>query len=180
MTRRCAVWQGGAGTEKQKQTMSNYKFITPGLWGDVTADEAVVELERIREKYGTLKPEMVVEESKPEGALLHKCFQWDDTKAADMWRKEQARQLIKNITVTVTNDSVSATVRAIVNVVTSESDKRSYVPLIKAIHDDASYQDLLGQAKADMESFIAKYSQLNELNAVKQAMLFALNGVEQD
>lgn len=160
--------------------MSNYKFITPSLWGEVTADEAVVELERIREKYGTLKPEMVVEESKPEGALLHKCFQWDDTKAADLWRKEQARQLIKNITVTVTNDSVSATVRAIVNVVTSESDKRSYVPLIKAIHDEASYKDLLAQAKTDMESFIAKYSQLNELNAVKQAMLFVLNDVEQD
>lgn len=157
-----------------------YKFITPGLWGDLTADKAMAELERIREKHGELKPEYVVEESKDEKAVLHKCFQWDDTIAAQMWRKEQARQLIKNITVTIVNENVSATIRAIVNVATSNGDKRSYIPLTQAILDETAYDDLLAQAKADMEAFIAKYSQLNELNSVKKSMMAVLSGIDEE
>ena len=97
-----------------------------------------------------------------------------------MWRKEQARQLIKNITVTIVNENVSATVRAVVNVATTNGDGRSYVPLTQAILDDVSYDDLLAQAKKDMESFIAKYSQLTELNTVKKSMLAVINGIDED
>lgn len=169
------VWQERKNIMKQE-----YKFITPGLWGDLTADKAMAELERIREKRGELKPEYVVEESKDEKAVLHGCFQWDDTIAAQMWRKEQARQLIKNITVTIVNENVSATVRAVVNVATTNGDGRSYVPLTQAILDDVSYDDLLAQAKAEMESFIAKYSQLTELNSVKKSMMAVLSGIDEE
>lgn len=148
-----------------------YNFINPGLWGDLTADKAMAELERIREKRGELKPEYVVEESKDEKAVLHGCFQWDDTIAAQMWRKEQARQLIKNITVTIVDEKVSATIRAVVNVATSASNGRSYVPVTQAILDDVAYKDLLAQAKEEMERFIVKYSQISELGNVKQSML---------
>lgn len=168
---------GKAG--KENIMKQEYKFITQGLWGDLTADKAMAELERIREKRGELKPEYVVEESKDEQAVLHKCFQWDDTIAAQMWRKEQARQLIKNITVTIVNENVSATVRAVVNVATTNGDGRSYVPLAQAILDDTAYADLLAQAKSEMEAFIAKYSQLTELNSIKKSMLAVLSGIEE-
>lgn len=157
-----------------------FKFINPSLWGGITASDAMAELERIRAKRGELKPEYVVEESTDENAVLHKCFQWDDSIAAKMWRKEQAAALIRNITVTIVNENVSATVRAVVNVAKSDGKGRSYIPLTQAILDDVAYDDLLAQAKEEMESFIAKYSQLVELNNVKKSMMAVLAGIDED
>lgn len=163
------------GRKGKKTTMSNYKFINPSLWKGVTVDAAVEELDRIRNKNGILKPEMVVEESRDENAILHKCFQWDDTKAADLWRKEQARKLITNITCIVVNETVECRIRAYVNVTQDEKPERSYIPTTEAILDNTAYIDLWCQAKAEMESFITKYQQISELNGVKAEMLAALN-----
>jgi len=157
-----------------------FKFINPSLWGGITANDAMAELERIRKKRGELKPEYVVEESEDEGSVLHKCFQWDDTIAAKLWRREQASALIRNITVTVVNENVSVTVRAVVNVAKTDGKGRSYIPLTQAILDDVAYDDLLAQAKDEMEAFIAKYSQLVELNNVKKSMMAVLAGIDED
>lgn len=155
--------------------MHNYKFINPGLWKGVKADDAAAELNRIREKYGLLSPEMVVEESRDKDALLHKCFQWDDSIAAELWRKEQARALIINIRCVVVNEKQETTVRAFVNVSTASEFRRSYVPITEAVVDDTAYKDLLEQAKAEMEFFVTKYAQISELNGVKCAMLKVLD-----
>lgn len=157
---------------KQK---TEYQFTNPGLWKGLDPEVAVKELERIRKKHGTLKPEIVIEESAPENSVLHQCFQWDDTIAAYLWRKEQARKLITNITVVVVNQDVAYKVRAMVNVARDESVGRSYIPITEAIHDDTAYKDLLNQAKDEMESFVTKYSQISELNPVKAEMLKVIN-----
>ena len=64
----------------------------------VDAETAAVELKRIYEKFnGYLIPDNVVEESKPVQAPLHGVFDWDDQKAADNWRRQQARLLIRSV-----------------------------------------------------------------------------------
>lgn len=154
--------------------MQKYEFQNPSLWKGVSAETAAAELERIRQKHGILKPELVVEESRSKKAVLHKCFQWDDAKAAEAWRTQQARTLIGNIYVVVTDEQVSCRVRALVNVSTAASPGRSYIPITEAIHDDAAYKDLLAQAKEEMSSFVGKYNQIAELNPVKAEMLKAI------
>ena len=154
-----------------------YQFITQGLYGKITADRAAAELERIRNKYGTLKPELVVNESRSKRAVLHSIFTWDDAAAAEKWRREQARGLIKNIVVVVNEETVTCTVRAFVNVRPAEGDKRSYTPINEAVLNDVAYKDLLEQSKSEMESFVTKYSQITELNPVKAEMLKAINGI---
>ena len=155
--------------------MAKYSFATPGLYGKLTARQAAKELERIRGIYGDLQPEFGIQESRDEKSLLHNIFEWDDTTAAEQYRKQQARGLINNIRVEVTNNDVQCCVRAFVNVRTSANIKRSYIPTAKAILDETAYTDLLIQAKADMHSFVTMYSQITELNAVKAEMLKALN-----
>ena len=158
---------------------TKFEFTVPALYkGKVTADEAAAELERIREKHGILRPEIVVDESREASAVLHRCFQWDDQKAAESFRKEQARKLIDSIQVVIVNSDVHYSVRAFVNVRPAEDAGRSYTPMTEVIHDAQMYADLLAQAKDEMSSFITKYSQLEELNPVKAAMLRTLNGVE--
>ena len=75
----------------------------------------------------------------------------------------------------VVNENVTATVRALVNVSTTDDANRSYIPITEAIHDDEAYKDLLRQAKEEMQSFVTKYQQISELNPVKAKMLEAIN-----
>lgn len=132
----------------------------------------------IREKNnGELTPEAVVEASKDKSSLLHNVFEWDDKKAAKSWRIEQARQLIKHITVTVVTKECEVRYRAIVNIAKSGFQKGSYIPLQEVINDKQSYEALLQQAKNDAQDFIDRYSQLSELNGVKREMLKLINDI---
>lgn len=155
--------------------MKKHEFVTPGLFPGVTADQAVEELERIREKRGILTPGIIVDESRGENALLHKCFQWDDTKAAALYREEQARTLIRNIRCVVEITEISYKTRTYVNVSTVEGSPRSYLPIDTAMSEDYSRADLLNQAKEDARKFITKYNTLEQLNKVKEEMLLFIN-----
>lgn len=151
--------------------MNQYTFTIPGLFKGLTPKQVGEEFERIREAHGELKPEYVVEESRPEGALLHDLFQWNDTIAAELWRKEQASKYIRSVHVEIRNEKVTCTVRAFVNVTPAKSQPRQYIPMTEAILNKDAYADLLQQAKEEMAAFVRKYSQLEELNAVKAEML---------
>ena len=150
-----------------------YEFIIPGVVSGVDAETAAQELDRIKDEYGVLTPELVVMESRSEDAVLHRCFVWDDAEAAEKWRREQARKLIGNLRIIIKHEKVEYSVRAFVNVRPAEGVSRSFVPLTEVIHNKDAYDDLLAQAKTDMESFVLKYSQIEELNAVKAEMLKA-------
>ena len=47
----------------------------------------------------SFSPEQIVEAAKNEKSELHKCFTWDDTVAAENWRKHQARVLVAQLVV---------------------------------------------------------------------------------
>ena len=153
----------------------SFKVPIPSCKG-LSAEQAALELETIRKKYGDLKPQYVVAESKKKGSYLHDYFEWDNKKAADKWRIEQARWLLRNINVEIIHNEVSAKVRAFVHVREEKKLPRNYVPIQEAIINDQAYQDLLEQSKEDMENFISTYSQITELNGVKAEMLKVLNG----
>lgn len=65
----------------------------------IDAQEAGEELERIKQRDGTIVPEAVVDEARPEEAVLHPAFEWEDPVAAEKYRVIQARQLIKRVRV---------------------------------------------------------------------------------
>ena len=149
-----------------------------GIYKNLSAADAYAELMNIREKNGgELTPEAVVEASKDEGSVLHSVFEWNDELAAFKWRVEQARMLIKNISVTITTEKSVKTYRAIVSIVPSDGGERTYSPLPEVIKDDAAYKCLLAQAKEEAQNYVEKYSQLKELNGVKREMLKVINGV---
>ena len=55
-----------------------YKWTVPVY--PVEAQTAGMELEKIAEKHGSLKPAYIVEESTDKNAALHKCFEWNNKK----------------------------------------------------------------------------------------------------
>ena len=159
-----------------KKVQKVYSFRVPGLFGDLSAEDAAKELEKIRSNYGELRPEYVVEDAKDENSILHDYFDWDDTSAAAKYRAQQARILINSIKVEIKTTKIKCNIRAYVNVVTDTNKMRTYVPINEVLADTTAYADLLAQAKEDMTSFVDKYKKINELNGVRIAMLKVLSG----
>lgn len=56
--------------------------------------------EKIRKSHdGHLKPEDIVSEATSKRSKLHKAFNWDDADAANEFRKDQARSMIRSLVV---------------------------------------------------------------------------------
>jgi hypothetical protein len=71
----------------------------------ITPEIAGKELERIYDKHGALRAQIVVDEARPDDAPLHPAFEWDDLVAAEYYRREQARSLIKTVQVVREDES---------------------------------------------------------------------------
>ena len=136
-----------------------YKWSVPIY--PVTAQTAGMELEKIAEKRGSLKPLYVVEESADKNAVLHKCFEWDNKKAADKYRQHQAQDLIRNIvTVKINNVDTEKPIRAFV----SFRQEQEYVPVTQVFHNPALRENMLKAAIKELEAFRSKYETLTALS----------------
>jgi len=81
--------------------MEGYTWKMKGLAKKVDPSIAANELQRIQNIYGSITPEILVKEAKKRNCPLHKIFEWNDTKAAENYRLQQARILLNNIQVTI-------------------------------------------------------------------------------
>lgn len=139
----------------------------------VDAQSAGEELARIENVHGELTPEMVVDESRDENAVLHPCFEWNDSVAAELYRREQARRIIGNIIIKVESPAIPeggkiTVTRAFVDV--SESVKGKFVNIKTALNNDDYKRRILLNAKTELLCFKAKYSTYQELCGVFNAI----------
>ena len=148
------------------KTIQEYQFREGARY---SVDPQVVgeHLEEITNKHGGLNPRLVVREAERKSSPLHDCFTWDDTKAAEEYRLQEARKLIGSVM--VVTQHVEEPIRAFhsVKVVTSsESDDdapRTYVSLDVALSDEEYRLQLLQQAARELNSLRKKYGELKEL-----------------
>ena len=131
----------------------------------VKAEDAAAELDRIYQKHGIIDPQTVVDESTDEGAVLHGLFEWDDTKAANKYRCQQAQFIIRNITTEEnTGNGETVKVRAF------ERSEKRYAPTAVIMSQPDTRQILLDRALAELREIEARYKHLTELAAVFAAI----------
>lgn len=125
------------------------------------ADKVYQELEQIAEK----TPQNIVDyaEKNPESEL-HKCFTWDDTKAANEWRKYEARQVVRLLVFKDDEKDEPTKIRVL------QKASASYVPVKQIIRDEDEYQKLLDRAYAELQSFRERYKTIAELEEVLEAI----------
>ena len=141
-----------------------YQWKIPGLL-PVDAQTAGEELERIYQERGGIEPSTVVEESRDISSPLHPCFEWDDAVAAEKYREDQARLVIRSI-VTVSEDSAEKQqpVRAFVRV------QEDYKPITVVLNDEEQMEELLRSALLELSAFRKKYQALSALRPVFAAI----------
>lgn len=77
--------------------------------GGVKAKQIGDALTDIYSRCGGLTTQSVVDESRPENAVLHPAFEWDDSKAGELYRSKQARDIIKCVQIIKTDIAGSDT-----------------------------------------------------------------------
>jgi len=127
----------------------------------ISPEVAGKELERIHSEHGTLRAQIVVDEARPKEAPLHPAFEWDDSVAAEYYRREQARSLIKTVQIVREDESGETKNEPVyVNVSAKES---SYEPISKVVNSPDLFEIAFGQACARISSAKRALADLQEV-----------------
>lgn len=102
-----------------------------------------LELERLAaEASGVLTVDAVLEAASNPDSPLHEHFEWADDKAADNWRRVQARTLIQRVNITITGNS-SQVVRAFVSLPDDRLTGGGYRLIAAVISDESMREQLI-------------------------------------
>lgn len=106
-------------------------------------------LMELRKQCGALSAQIVLEDARPEGSVLHRFFEWDDAKAAEQFRLAQARHVVSCVVVQRTEDHGEVTpVRAFVKIRDESID--SYEPIHSVMSDASLRAKVLRQCKSEI------------------------------
>lgn len=146
-----------------------------GFRGKIDPQKAYNETERIKSKNGgVLTAGMVVEKARAKRNPLHKQFEWDNDAAAEEYRLEQARSMLRAIHVTYEEAPSLAPQRVYVTTtepaVKDNPARKVYRSVDEVLADPVARDELLGNAIREAISFRRKYNALSELSQVFQAI----------
>lgn len=130
----------------------------------VPAQEAGEHIESLIDKNGEVTPKMLVDDARPEGALLHPCFEWNDQKAAEQYRRDQAKNMISNlVTVSIKEESPCPQTPAFVNI-KERNESAAYIYTTVALSNEKTKEQVLKNAKMELDMFRRKYETLIDMS----------------
>lgn len=139
---------------------STCKWAFPGRYKGVSPAKALECLRGIEARDGQATPKAIVEEARRRASPLHRCFDWDDTTAAEKYRISQAGDLVRHLVIVQKNGKVQQ-FRAFVHVADGKS--RGFTGTIEAMGNPTSRDYVLRAALAELESAERKLRQYREL-----------------
>jgi hypothetical protein len=124
----------------------------------------------LKEKKGFVTPEIVINDAKNPKSPLHDYFDWNDREAAESWRIEQAKYLIRHIVVTIINDDKPETIRQFYSI-TPTTDMHTDSPKVYVTLDDVlsnvdTRKEVIAYALRELEGWKARYKQYSELSGL--------------
>ena len=125
----------------------------------------------IEDRDGNVTPESILEDAGNEVSPLHDFFEWDNAEAAQMYRLDQARYLLRSIHIVVKREDdgqKEINLRAFHNV--NDDDTRVYVSVQRVFSEEELRQQVLEQALKALISWQSKYSQYKEFAPVVSAI----------
>ena len=124
-----------------------------------------IDPERAYNEMASLKeitPESVLKLARNEDTELHDAFEWDDSIAAEKYRLDQARYLIRSIVVREDDAPKENAIRTFM----LSSERKTYKPISYFMENKDEYAILLERAKNELYAFKRKYERLSELSDV--------------
>lgn len=109
---------------------------------------------------GKLKPKAVVDAARDTKSPLHRHFEWDDSAAAEAYRLDQARNLIRIVRVE-DEAAEEGSHRAFLSI--NDASGVAYRPLDVVQRSTELQSALMAQADRDLEAFQLRYRALKDI-----------------
>lgn len=137
------------------------------VWKNCASNFHKADAQKCFEEMGSadITPEKVLEIAKDENTELHKCFEWDDNKAAEKYRLQQARSIIQFLIIKPDKKDDPQ-----IRVFQISSEPQTYQPIRVFVENKDEYTMLLKRAKVELTTIRNRYKQLAELEEVFTAI----------
>lgn len=128
-----------------------------------------------------ITPEELLEDAQDLGSPMHNFFEWDDDIAAQKYRLQQARYILRCIDVEIIYNGDNKSTRAYVNVSDPQDQERGlvYVSVDRALSEPEMRKQLIQQAMIEAMSWKEKYKTLKELGLIFETIVVVKKELEQ-
>lgn len=125
--------------------------------GEAKARAIGVECERIAdENGGILRPSDVVRAAKDPANVMHDYFEWDNDKAGDLYRLEQAREIIRSVQFTKITDERIYRFPVFVRDPYTEQRTQGYARTLDVATDEERAKDVLRNELAQIHARVVR------------------------
>jgi len=133
-----------------------------GVRFNANPEKVYQEVEIIRKEINSkTQPEDLIEYAKDPNTELHKCFEWDNTKAAFAHRKQQARMVLNGLYITkvkikdITIEDVKVS-ECIIKPIEENKVEKYYNPPIESLSREDEAEILIKQVLNDLYPLLEK------------------------
>lgn len=156
------VWQGKAGEAERGKEWKGPVWSSRQLKQEIQMKAEKELLTRMaRRNGGVLMVDDVLNEAQSEDSILHKHFEWDDSEAADLYRKQQARALIQRCKIQMV-ESDPVEIRAFVSLPTDRSNGGGYRLTSEVVGNEYMKEELLHDIRLTISRWNKKLHLLDQ------------------
>ena len=144
-----------------------------GFRANIPANVAYEEVADLHQEYGLVKPNHVVDRARPKTNSLHPQFEWDDSYAAERYREDQARRLLRNLVVIVVEGEEEKEFSpAFISVTVQEGEggDRGYVSVATVLTDDDMREQAINDTVKALNGLRRRYSALQRFVDILESM----------
>jgi hypothetical protein len=93
--------------------------------------EIDAEINRIYKEHGGITPNLVIKAAEDPNNVLHHLFEWDNSKAGNAYRVDQARQIITSVKINIVTESRTISAVSYVRDPRLSNDQQGYISVAK-------------------------------------------------
>lgn len=116
-----------------------------------------------------ITPKEILQDARKKDTPYHDEFEWDDSKAAEEYRLDQARSIISSIVEVKIIHGEEKNVRVFCNVITPSGD-RAYMPTEIVIKSPKLVSQVVAEALGEVKIWKDKYASIYELGKITGAI----------
>lgn len=134
----------------------------------VPAQDVGEHIEELEREHGEITRQLLVDDARPEAALMHPLYEWRDNVAAEKYRLSQAGKIMSELVVVRVaqqEEKEQPVVRAFVSK-TPVNTTASYISTIKALSDASTKEVVLENARRELRMMERKYRDLIDFAAL--------------
>lgn len=144
--------------EKQMVYQEKKHYVWGGRSYGVSAQKIGEHFEMLESKHGSVTRENFLDSATPEDSPFHKLFEWDDEKAAGLYRLQQSNQIINALCVKVETESGDTRkINAFVNRKNRDSQEAEYINIQRCMSTPETKDVALNNARLELKWFKNKY-----------------------